>query len=79
MESGFICLILLIFLISIFPFVYTLAWFCSKNVRLKSRLVSDMTRNDAIFQNECKQKIEKFHCQKKSLIVVLQFLVTFSV
>jgi hypothetical protein len=47
-ESGYICLIVIIFLISLIPFCYTIAWCFSRNVKLKAANgVSDIVQASA--------------------------------
>ena len=84
MESGYICLILIIFLISIIPLGYTISWFCSKSIHIKASSVSDIMHtnsqvilpNDIIFHDDYRDKLDKLNCRKKICVFILQFLVT---
>lgn len=79
-ESGYICLIVLIFLVSIIPLCYTIVWCFSRNVKLKAvNGVSDMARPaELVFGDEGKEKLDKFHCRKRVLVFILQCLVVLS-
>lgn len=79
-ESGYICLIVVIFLISITPLCYTIAWCFSRNVKLKAANgVSDMARPaELVFQDEGKEKLDKFHCRKRVLVFILQCFIVMS-
>lgn len=83
-ESGYICLIVVIFLISILPFCYTIAWCFSRNVKLK--VVSG--RNDILQMSSRaasaddvdgeRENIRKYHCRKRVYVFVLQCFVILS-
>ncbi|KAG5671584.1 hypothetical protein PVAND_001777 [Polypedilum vanderplanki] len=80
MESGFICLILIIFLLSTFPLGYTISWFCSKNIKMRGNGVNDFIRsnslpNDLIFHEECREKLEKLNCRRRIYVFILEFFV----
>jgi hypothetical protein len=86
-ESGYICLIVIIFLISLIPFVFTIAWCFSRNVKLKATNgVSDIVQASArvvlpeeiILQDESKEKLNKYHCRKRVFVFVLQCFVIIS-
>ncbi|CRL05775.1 CLUMA_CG018802, isoform A [Clunio marinus] len=80
-ESGYICLLVIIFLISLIPFCYTIAWCCSRNIKLKAE--NDMRDivhssahmvlpSDVRVQEERKEKLNKYHCRKRVRVFILQ-------
>lgn len=86
-ESGYICLVAVIFLVSVIPFCYTIAWCFSRNVKLKaSNGVSDIVQASArvvlpgevLFQDECKEKLDKYHCRKRVYVFILQCFIVVS-
>jgi phosphotransferase system glucose/maltose/N-acetylglucosamine-specific IIC component len=81
-ESGYICLIVVIFLVSIIPFCYTIAWCFSRNVKLKAANgVSDIVParpGEVFFQDEGKERLDKYHCRKRILVFVLQCFIVVS-
>lgn len=86
-ESGFICLIVIIFLISLIPFCYTIAWCFSRNVKLRAANgVSDIVQasarvvlpEDVILRDEGKEKLNKYYCRKRVYVFILQCFVIVS-
>ena len=86
-ESGFICLIIIIFFISLIPFCYTIAWCFSRNVKLKTANgVSDIVQASArvvlpdeiILRGEGKDKLNKYYCRKRVYVFILQCFVVIS-
>lgn len=81
-ESGYICLLVVIFLISIIPLCYTIAWCFSRNVKLKAANgVSDIVLarpGEAVYHDEGKTKLDKYHCRKRILVFVLQCFIVLS-
>lgn len=83
-ESGYIILLLVIFLISVVPVCYTIAWCYLRNVKLKANgSVSVVVQANAqgvlpgeiLFQGEYKKKLYKYHCRKRVYVFVLQCLI----
>lgn len=83
-ESGYICLIVGIFLVSIIPFCYTIAWCFSRNAKISgmSEIVHSNSRvmlpGEVFFQVEDKEKLEKYHCRKRLYVFILQCLIIVS-
>ena len=83
-ESGYICLIIVIFLISIIPFCYTIAWCFQRNVKMDGlrNIVQTSARivlpDHVIFQNDGKEKLKKYNCRKRIYAVSLQGLIILS-
>lgn len=78
-ESGYICLIVVIFLISIVPLCYTFAWCFSRNAGMKEASgVRDTLQarvalpGELTSQVNAKRKLDKYHCRKRVLVFVLQ-------
>lgn len=81
-ESGYICLIVVIFLISILPFCYTIAWCFSRNVKLKvvSGNILQMSSRGASEggASEERENTRKYHCRKRVYVFILQCFVVLS-
>lgn len=81
-ESGYICLIIAIFLISIIPLCYTFAWCFSRNAGMKEASgVRDIVQarlalpGELSSQDNAKRKLLKYHCRKRFFVFVLQFFI----
>ncbi|XP_055627001.1 prominin-1 isoform X2 [Toxorhynchites rutilus septentrionalis] len=71
-ESGYICLIAIFFLISLIPFCYTMAWCCSAAV---DDDINPGPTVDAIIQAEELSLEESLKCRKSFLGLVLQVVI----
>ncbi|XP_058830362.1 prominin-1 isoform X2 [Topomyia yanbarensis] len=71
-ESGYICLIAIFFLISLIPLCYTIAWGCSKTA--EDDLNSGPTV-DAIIQAEELSLEESLKCRRRVLSLTLQIII----
>lgn len=84
-----LCVILVIFLLSIFPFVFLISWSCSKSIEHKkcrrnsvnnivpftTRIVAHQIDVDQMSTNN--SKLVKLNRRKKALIFVLQTIILF--
>lgn len=83
-ESGYICLIIALFLISIIPFCYTIAWCFSRNLKMNGvrSVVQTSARivlpDQVVFENDGKEKLQKYNCRKRVYVIFLQCLIVFS-
>ncbi|XP_053678459.1 prominin-1 [Anopheles nili] len=68
-ESGYICLIAIFFLISLIPLCYTIAWGCAKE---PDDDLNPGPTVDAIMQAEELSLEESLHCRKSFLALMLQ-------
>ncbi|XP_052862856.1 prominin-1 [Anopheles cruzii] len=71
-ESGYICLIAIFFLISLIPLCYTIAWGCAKE---PDDDLNPGPTVDAIIQAEELSLEESLHCRKSFLGLVLQVII----
>ncbi|XP_035784640.1 prominin-1-A-like isoform X2 [Anopheles albimanus] len=71
-ESGYICLIAIFFLVSLIPLCYTIAWGCAKEP--EDNLNPGPTV-DAIIQAEELSLEETLHCRKSFLGLMLQVII----
>lgn len=86
-EAGFICLLVVIFLVSVIPLCYTIAWCFSRNVKLKATngvrdIVQASARvimpSDGLLHIECKEKLDKYHCRKRIYVFILHCFIVIS-
>ncbi|XP_065083969.1 prominin-1-A isoform X1 [Ochlerotatus camptorhynchus] len=71
-ESGYICLIAIFFLISLIPLCYTIAWGCSKSV---DEDINAGPTVDAIIQAEELSLEESLQCRRSFLGLMLQVII----
>lgn len=71
-ESGYICLIAIFFLISLIPLCYTIAWGCAKE---PDDDLNPGPTVDAIIQAEELSLEESLHCRKSFLGLMLQVVI----
>lgn len=83
-ESGYICLIIAIFIVSIIPFCYTIAWCFSRNAKMNGvrSVVQTSARivlpDQVVFQNDGKEKLKKYNRRKRVYVVLLLGLIVLS-
>ncbi|KFB49997.1 hypothetical protein ZHAS_00018038 [Anopheles sinensis] len=71
-ESGYICLIAIFFLISLIPLCYTIAWGCAKE---PDDDLNPGPTVDAIIQAEELSLEESLHCRRSFLWLMLQVII----
>ncbi|ETN67695.1 hypothetical protein AND_000415 [Anopheles darlingi] len=71
-ESGYICLIAIFFLVSLIPLCYTIAWGCAKE---PDDNLNPGPTVDAIIQAEELSLEETLHCRKSFLGLMLQVII----
>uniref|UniRef100_A0A182M467 Uncharacterized protein n=1 Tax=Anopheles culicifacies TaxID=139723 RepID=A0A182M467_9DIPT len=71
-ESGYICLIAIFFLVSLIPLCYTIAWGCAKE---PDDDLNPGPTVDAIIQAEELSLEESLHCRKSFLGLMLQVVI----
>lgn len=80
MESGFICLMVLFFIISLIPLAYIIAWGCAKTneseVNNNESADNNGTDNLVPVENTALASLE---CRRKCLVVTLQIILVFFV
>ncbi|XP_062711894.1 prominin-1 isoform X1 [Aedes albopictus] len=71
-ESGYICLIAIFFLVSLIPLCYTIAWGCSKTV---DEDINPGPTVDAVIQAEELSLEESLQCRRSCLGLTLQVII----
>lgn len=80
MESGFICLMVLFFIISLIPLAYVIAWGCGKTneSEVNNNESSDNNGTDNLVPVE-NTALTSLECRRKCLVVTLQIILLFFV
>lgn len=84
-ESGFVFLALVIFLLSIFPFCWSMVWCLTHKYRNPvnegitdlgfSSMSSQMQHNEMMVVEDLKFRLERIHMRKRSYVATLQTIV----